>query len=280
MSKRKKSKKKEIEAWVNVVKWYGILLISITMFTGIPLKFLVLLSLAVFLTLLIYFGVKKYQLSRFIRIDLDEEDIISADKVPDYTGIKNIYINNNKSLFDSEEVDSITRKLYGQSYGFGKMKNGRPQYAVAVLTPKTYNSSERGSLNTDPVGFRNYKMSNGTWLFNRSHLLAFSFVKGNTDVPENIITGTREFNANRSWGMLKYEDKIREYLKTNGKKYRPDNKIIYQAIPIYRGNELVPIGLQMRAKSLSGTKLDMNVFIYNVQDGVKIKYRDGEARAV
>lgn len=220
-----------------------------------------------------------YRISTHVKVP--KHRILNYAKSPDYCGENKVPINGGKSGFDTDEVQAILKNLKGKTYGFKKpLLHKRPSTATAVLTPKQYNESPRGSLNVNPAGFRNVKLQDNTWLYNRSHLIAFSFLKADVDVIENLITGTRDFNADRSWGMLAVEDTLREYLSSNGKKYHPRNEIIYQISPVYRGLELVPRGVHIRAKSLVGYQLDLNVFIHNVQDGIAINYNNGEHKLI
>ncbi len=214
--------------------------------------------------------------SRYIK--LRSQGILKAVDVPEYTGIKRIVLNDNQSNFTEAEIAKIHKQLKGSNYGFSKLDAfKRPSTAVAILKPSIYNTEIRKSMNVFPTGFKNQKLKNDVWLYNRSHLLAYSFINENIDVLENLITGTRDFNADRDWGMLHYEDILREYLSPYGKKYHSKNEIVYQVTPIFKGIQKLSLGVQIRAYSLKGNPLDINVFIYNVQDGIDIRYSDGSA---
>jgi len=67
-----------------------------------------------------------------------------------------------------------------------------------------------------------------------------------------------------------YETKIRTAL-------RDGKKIIYQPHAIFRGNELMPRGVQLQAISTDGS-LNFNVYIYNVQPGFTFNYSDGTSQ--
>lgn len=198
---------------------------------------------------------------------------ITPDQLPKYDGTnKNIAVNagiadmdidaffKNKSFkagwVDFSDLDSLNR--VGQ--------------AKAFLTPDFYRgsadrASESNISNIKPTGWKNKKVDNRD-IYNRSHLIGYAFSKDNVDIPQNLMTGTREFNANKTWGMLYYEDLVRESIK-NG------NSIMYEVTPIFVGNELIARGVQMRASSYGSDDLDFNVFIYNVQDNISINYLDG-----
>ena len=56
--------------------------------------------------------------------------------------------------------------------------------------------------------------------------------------------------------------------------------MLYRVTPIYEGKNLVATGVIMEAWSVedNGKGLSFNVFVYNVQPGVVIDYRDGSSR--
>lgn len=54
-----------------------------------------------------------------------------------------------------------------------------------------------------------------------------------------------------------------------------NKKVIYQVQPIFRGNELMARGVQLQAISTDGF-LNFNVYIYNVQPGLKFNYENGK----
>lgn len=56
-------------------------------------------------------------------------------------------------------------------------------------------------------------------------------------------------------------------------------KVRYQVQDIYDGNNLVPSGAHIQAKSTDGS-VDFNVFVPNVQSNIKINYATGVVRSV
>jgi DNA-entry nuclease len=83
------------------------------------------------------------------------------------------------------------------------------------------------------------------------------------------MTGTRSLNDP---DMLVYENKIADYLKVTSHHVR------YQVEPIFRGNELVARGVHMQGKSIEDNKIDFNIYIFNVEEGVTINYADGSSK--
>ena len=76
--------------------------------------------------------------------------------------------------------------------------------------------------------------------------------------------------------MLDFENKVAEYIKET------NNHVLYKAIPIYEGNNLLASGVHMEALSVEdkGKGIKFNVYIYNVQDGINIDYKTGESNLI
>ena len=77
-------------------------------------------------------------------------------------------------------------------------------------------------------------------------------------------------------GMLEFENKVANYVKET------NNHVLYRATPIYEGDNLLVSGVQLEAYSIedNGVGIKFNVFVYNVQDGIKIDYSSGESSLV
>ena len=110
------------------------------------------------------------------------------------------------------------------------------------------------------------------WLYNKSHTLGWSL--GGDMETHNVTLGTRSQNvgSGQFGGMGYAENKVREAVDGHR-----DTKIYYQAKPVYKNNELVPRGTHVRAYSLNdkGKTLNLNVWVFNAQDGVKLDYQTG-----
>ena len=72
-------------------------------------------------------------------------------------------------------------------------------------------------------------------------------------------------------GMLPYENKVAEYVRTTG------NHVLYRVSPVFEGNNLLCSGVKMEAYSVedAGKGICFNVYCFNVQPGVDINYEDG-----
>ena len=129
-------------------------------------------------------------------------------------------------------------------------------------------TAAREPLYVNPTGWHNKRISRG-WLYNRCHLIGYQLTGQNNNL-KNLITGTRQLNDP---DMLKYENKVADYIKASGKHY-----IRYRVTPIWRRNELLARGVQMEAQSIGDNSVHFNVFIFNVEPGVKLNYKTGTSK--
>lgn len=138
--------------------------------------------------------------------------------------------------------------------------------ANAVLSKELMPTSDREPLYVDPTGWKNKKLSSG-WLYNRCHLIGYQLTGENNNL-KNLMTGTRSLNTP---AMLDYENKVANYVKTTG------NQVRYRVTPVFSGDELVARGVQMEAQSIQDDKIKFNIYIFNVEKGVKINYSTGNS---
>ena len=185
----------------------------------------------------------------------------------DYQGTQEVEVNNNTPTFTKSELTVSN----GPWQEFADLDNlNRAIQADALLSKSLMPTAKREALYVNPTGWHNKRIKGG-WLYNRSHLIGYQLT-GQNNNPKNLMTGTRSLNSPE---MLKHENDIAYYLKQN-----PNNFIRYRVKPIYRGDELVARGVQMMAESLSSNGqadhgVSFNVYIFNVEKGVKINYSDG-----
>lgn len=185
----------------------------------------------------------------------------------DYRGTQEIEVNNNTPTFTKSELN-ISK---GPWQSFADLDNlNRAIQADALLSKSLMPTAKREPLYVNPTGWHNKRIKSG-WLYNRSHLIGYQLT-GQNNNPKNLMTGTRSLNSPE---MLKHENDIAYYLKNN-----PSNFIRYRVKPIFRGNELVARGVQMMAESMNSNgqpdkAVSFNVYIFNVEQGVKINYSDG-----
>ncbi|WP_434520338.1 DNA/RNA non-specific endonuclease [Pediococcus sp. M21F004] len=144
-------------------------------------------------------------------------------------------------------------------------------------------SSTRTGQDWRPTGWHQKAVTmNGRKIeiLNRGHLLAYSITGkfnkngqydvselGSLDNPKNLATQT-EFSNQKT--MQIFEEKVRDALEAN-------KKVIYQVSTVFKGTDLMPIGYHLQALS-TDKALNFNVFVWNVEPGVKFDYSTGRSR--
>lgn len=125
-----------------------------------------------------------------------------------------------------------------------------------------------------PTGWHTikYDIVDGKYLYNRCHLIGYQLTGENAN-NKNLITCTREMNAKT---MLKFENEVAEYIR------KTKNHVLYRVTPVFEGDNMLATGVIMEASSVEDKCKDIcfNVFIYNVQDGIKIDYTDGDSSLI
>lgn len=141
------------------------------------------------------------------------------------------------------------------------------------------NDSLRTRQIVKPTGYHQ-KFVNNQAIINRGHEIAYSLSKGisksgkynpraesgDQNNPKNLFTQTAFSNQEV---QTIFESKVRNALKNN-------EKVVYQVKPIFQGNDLMAKGVQMQAVS-TNHKLNFNVYLYNVQPGMKFNYATGHS---
>lgn len=194
---------------------------------------------------------------------------VSSDNIPDFSGNMTVVVDNNNPDFTSKD---LTTKSY-ESYS-NLDSEGRCQAAQACVGKDIMPKGKRGAIGmVKPTGWHTVKYDkvDGKYLYNRCHLIAYQLTGENAN-SKNLITGTRSFNVD---GMLPYEEMVGDYVRETG------NHVLYRVTPVFDGDDLVAKGVQMEAMSVEdkGEDIKFNVFVYNVQDGVKIDYETGDSEA-
>lgn len=186
--------------------------------------------------------------------------------IPEYSGALCIDINEGQPGFSADDA------ARGSFMEFSELDfEGRCGTAAGLIGPETVSNAERGDISqVHPSGWvqHRYSFVDREMLYNRSHLIAHQLC-GEDANERNLITGTRTTNA---VGMTYYEDLVGNYVR------RTNNHVLYRVTPLFAANDLVARGVQMEAESVEdgGQAIRFNVFVYNVEPGVKIDYVTGD----
>ncbi|HIE1182628.1 TPA: DNA/RNA non-specific endonuclease, partial [Enterococcus faecalis] len=181
-------------------------------------------------------------------------------------------VNNGRSTLDISQWQE-NKVIYGDLDSLN-----RTTVVTAYLDKQNLGRSEvRERQVWKPTGWHQKKVD-GELIVNRGHLLAYTSSfnfdsdgnfregeSGSQDNPKNLATQTAFSNQNV---QTIYEKKVRDAQKTT------DNKVIYQIVTVFRGNELMPRGYWLQAIDSNGI-LNFNVYVYNVQPKVVFNYEDG-----
>ena len=157
------------------------------------------------------------------------QETISYDliELPDYEGDISVIINNNVPNFNEEDYTTKSFEKYSKLDQYGRCGVAFANICRETMPP---DGDERGSINSvDPTGWKQ-KMHNGTYLYNRCHLIGYQLSDEEAN-KLNLITGTRYFNVS---GMLPFENQVAEYLKEN-----EENHVLYRVTPIFEDSNLL-----------------------------------------
>lgn len=186
--------------------------------------------------------------------------------IPEYSGALCIDVNKGQPGFSADDA------ARGSFMEFSELDfEGRCGTATGLIGPETVSNAERGDISqVHPSGWvqHRYSFVDREMLYNRSHLIAHQLC-GEDANERNLITGTRTMNA---VGMTYYEELVGNYVR------RTNNHVLYRVTPLFAANDLVARGVQMEAESVEdgGQAIRFNVFVYNVEPGVKIDYVAGD----
>ncbi|RVU70151.1 DNA/RNA non-specific endonuclease [Lactobacillus xujianguonis] len=142
------------------------------------------------------------------------------------------------------------------------------------------NDSLRVRQFVEPTAWH-YNRRNRTQIYNRGHLIAYSVSaginqsgdynprdqSGDQNNPKNLFTQSAFSNQKI---QTIFESKIRQALRQN-------KRVIYQATPVFHGDELMARGINLQAVATDGS-LDFNVYLFNVQPGYIFNYQNGRAK--
>lgn len=200
-------------------------------------------------------------------------------------GTSIIKYNNNGAFIINDNKSTLNANVISAPYATDTLDSQKRAYDGEALLNKTtrqYQSREstnNGASNWKPAGFIQRSNLGGTYshAYDRGHLLGYALVGGlkGFDASEhnakNIATQTawaNEAYATNSTGQNYYEGLVRQALDKN-KTVRYSVKDLYES-----KSAKVPAGAWIQAKSKDGS-VNFNVFVPNVQSGLKINYNTG-----
>lgn len=192
----------------------------------------------------------------------------SKDEIPSYSGNDYVVLNNNIPYFSKEDKEKSSFEEY---YDLDYL--GRATGAFSNISAEIMPNKERESISSiKPTGFKTVKYDSidGKYLYNRCHLIGYQLTGENANI-KNLITCTRHMNT---VSMLPFENEIAFYIK------KTNNHVLYRVTPVYTKDNLVADGVIMEAYSIedNGEGVMFNVFVYNIQDGIEINYKNGDSK--
>lgn len=211
-----------------------------------------------------YCGLSKTDYDQLAKLDFKSGDRAYID------------VNHNKSTL-IKNAWKVNKVIYSNLDSLNRTSHSN----TAFLEKRNVaNDSLRVRQFVQPTGWH-YNHRNGTQIYNRGHLIAYSISagidqdgnynpnnqSGDQNNPKNLFTQSAYSNQKI---QTIFESKVRRALREN-------KRVIYQATPIFRGNELMARGINLQAVSTDGS-LDFNVYLFNVQPGFIYNYDDGRAK--
>ena len=196
-----------------------------------------------------------------------EENGISLNDIPEYSGTPYVAINNNVPFFTEADYTTDAFETYSDLDSLGRCGVAYANICVEIMP-----TEERGSIGSvKPTGWHTIKYDcvDGKYLYNRCHLIGFQLAGENAN-EKNLITGTRYLNVD---GMLPFENLVADYVKET------QNHVLYRVTPIFEGENLVASGVLMEAYSVedNGEGITFCTYCYNVQPGIVIDYATGDS---
>lgn len=198
--------------------------------------------------------------------------------VPSYSG--NLYeaVNGNIPSFTEDDFKKAEKSFMKAESTDGY---GRAVMAAASIGSSSLSKSASKSSESNPSGWRSLFLpgvtDNGVYdtsvsqnLYNKAQLISNRI--GGNNGSGNMITATRYMTAS---GLYLFEQKISQYIRSSG------DRVLYRATPVFVGSESLCRGVLLEAASVKdrGASLSFSVYLFNVQPGFDISYKDGKASA-
>ena len=193
--------------------------------------------------------------------------------IPEYSNQIYTQINHNIPYFTQEDYTTEAFEKYSEWDELGRSGVAFANICKEIMPKEGEERGEIGNIK-DLSGWVQKRYDNlikDKYLYNRCHLIGWQLAGENAN-KKNLITGTRYFNTE---GMLPFENKVASYVKEN----KENVHVLYRVTPIFKGDNLLASGVEMEAYSVedAGEGVCFNVYVYNVQPGVRIDYKTGES---
>lgn len=185
---------------------------------------------------------------------------VKAGYIPSYDGEQALSVNAGFANFNIDVFGSD----FGFSTGWIDLSEldylNRTQKVKAFITPNDISdkSEEIMLQNITPSG--NVKNKDLV----KTAIIPASFSNKNLSKTESYILAVPDVTK----VLNKYFENVLDTVKSG-------NSILFEATPIYEGEDLIAKGIQLRAISYGSDELDFNVFIYNKSQGITIDYSKG-----
>ena len=198
-----------------------------------------------------------------------KEQSFDLANVPAFSGSPYVIIDENKPSFTDDEITTRAYEFYSELDLLGRCGMVEACCGKELMPGKDEDRESISSVTPSGWVQAQYSFVDGTYLYNRCHLIGWQLTAENAN-EKNLIAGTRYLNIE---GMLPFENLIADYIKETG------NHVMYRVTPIYKGNDLLPSGVHMEGYSVedNGAGISFNVYCYNVQPGVTIDYATGRS---
>lgn len=195
----------------------------------------------------------------------------NISEIPEYSNSPYCTINNNTPSFTEKDYNLGVFENYSELDNLGRCSVAYANICKEIMPAKDQKREAIGMIK--PSGWQTVKYEGiveGNYLYNRCHLIGYQLAGENAN-EKNLITGTRYMNVE---GMLPFENQVAEYIEKN-----PKNHVLYRVTPVFKENNLVASGVQIESYSIedNGKGICFNVYVYNVQPGIKIDYATGKS---
>lgn len=232
-------------------------------------KYLITLVITIVIGIVGYYCpelINTQKTNEIVNNDVKNVNTSELKDIPQYTDFPYVYINNNVPNFLESEYITKPFEKYSELDSLGRCGVAYVNICKEIMPAE---GEKRGDISSiKPSGWRQKKY-NGEFLYNRCHLIGYQLTGENAN-ENNLITCTRNTNTST---MLDMENKVTEYIK------KTNNHVLYRVRAIYDGDNLLASGIQMEALSIedNGKGIKFNIYIYNVQPGIKIDYKTGDS---